>query len=45
MAAKARAEQEDLQKRVAELESRLATIGAPELPPGAAPDDATPSVS
>jgi BMFP domain-containing protein YqiC len=45
MAAKARAEQEDLQKRVAELESRLATLAAPELPPGAAPDDATPGVS
>jgi BMFP domain-containing protein YqiC len=33
MAAKARAEQEDLAKRVAELESRLAIPAAPETGP------------
>jgi BMFP domain-containing protein YqiC len=36
MAAKARSEQEDLQKRVAELESRLAALAARDTPPSAA---------
>ena len=31
MAAKARAEQEDLQRRVAELESRLAALSSPDV--------------
>jgi hypothetical protein len=34
MAAKARAEQEDLAKRVAELEGAVAALGARETPPG-----------
>lgn len=41
MAAKARAEQEDLQKRVAELESRLASARW-EAAPMATPDPAAP---
>jgi BMFP domain-containing protein YqiC len=43
MAAKARAEQEDLAKRVAELEARLAA--RPAAGPGAAAGDATPGLS
>jgi BMFP domain-containing protein YqiC len=38
MAAKARAEQEDLAKRVAELEARLAAYGASQAAPGPAAD-------
>jgi BMFP domain-containing protein YqiC len=45
MAAKARAEQEDLQKRVMELESRLATLATRELPGSTAADDPTPDAS
>jgi len=45
MAAKARAEQEDLQKRVTELESRLAAFATRELPRSAAADDPTPDAS
>jgi BMFP domain-containing protein YqiC len=45
MAAKARAEQEDLQKRVTELESRLVALAARELPRGAAADDPTPDAA
>ncbi len=39
MAAKARAEQEDLTRRVAELEEILAARGDREMPPGPAPTD------
>jgi BMFP domain-containing protein YqiC len=45
MAAKARAEQEDLQKRVTELESRLVALAARELPRGARADDPTPDAA
>jgi BMFP domain-containing protein YqiC len=42
MAAKARSEQEDLQKRVGELESRLAALAARDAPSGAATDEPPP---
>jgi BMFP domain-containing protein YqiC len=45
MAAKARAEQEDLARRVAELESRAAAISVRELPAGAAADEAASDLS
>ena len=45
MAAKARSEQEDLVKRVAELEARLAVLSAPETPASAATGDTTPGLS
>ncbi len=45
MAAKARSEQEDLAKRVAELESRLASVTARETGSGAAAGDGQPSFS
>ena len=45
MAAKARSEQEDLERRVEELESRVAALSARELPARAAPDEASPNPS
>jgi BMFP domain-containing protein YqiC len=45
MAAKARSEQEDLEKRVAMLESRLAALSTPDASAGAAVPEATPGRS
>jgi len=45
MAAKARAEQEDLQKRVVELESQVSGFAARELARSAADDNASPGGS
>ena len=45
MAAKARAEQEDLQKRVLELESQVSGLAAREHPKSAADDNASPGGS
>jgi BMFP domain-containing protein YqiC len=45
MAARARAEQENLEKRVAELESRLAALSARETAASAATGDGTPGLS
>ena len=45
MAAKARSEQEDLERRVAAVESHMAALSARELPTSAAADDATPGPS
>jgi len=45
MAAKARSEQEDLERRVEELESRVAALSARALPARAAPDEASPNPS
>jgi BMFP domain-containing protein YqiC len=42
MAAKARSEQEDLQRRVDELESRVVALSARELPANAAADEPSP---
>jgi BMFP domain-containing protein YqiC len=42
MAAKARTEQEDLAKRVVELEARLAAVGSRETPEGPSKDGAPP---
>ncbi len=43
MAAKARSEQEDLERRVGELESRVAALSAREFPASAAADEASPN--
>jgi len=43
MAAKARSEQEDLERRVGELESRVATLSVREFPASAAADEASPN--
>jgi BMFP domain-containing protein YqiC len=45
MAAKARSEQEDLERRVDQLESRVAALSTRELPPNAATDQASPHPS
>jgi BMFP domain-containing protein YqiC len=45
MAAKARSEQEDLEKRIAELESRLAALSSRESSRSAADDNAAPRPS
>jgi BMFP domain-containing protein YqiC len=45
MAAKARSEQEDLERRVNDLESRVAALSARELPASAAADPASPNLS
>ena len=45
MAAKARSEQEDLERRVDELESRVAALSAGALPASAAADAASPNPS
>jgi BMFP domain-containing protein YqiC len=45
MAAKARSEQEDLERRVEDLESRVAALSARELPASAAADEAGPNLS
>jgi BMFP domain-containing protein YqiC len=45
MAAKARSEQEDLEKRLAALESRVAGLSAREPPESAPADDKTPGLS
>jgi BMFP domain-containing protein YqiC len=45
MAAKGRSEQEDLQKRVAELESRIAALAVPKNAAGLAADESTPGLS
>jgi len=45
MAAKARSEQEDLERRVDELESRLAALSARDLPASAVADEANPNLS
>jgi BMFP domain-containing protein YqiC len=45
MAAKARAEQEDLQKRVSELESQVVALAAREPPRGTTADDPTSGAS
>jgi BMFP domain-containing protein YqiC len=45
MAAKARSEQEDLERRVDELESRLAALSERDLPASAAADEANPNLS
>lgn len=44
MAAKARSEQEDLEKRVAELESRLAGLSGHEAAASALAEEATPGI-
>jgi BMFP domain-containing protein YqiC len=44
MAAKGRSEQEDLQKRIVELESRLATLAPREVAVSAASDGTTPGL-
>ena len=43
MAAKARSEQEDLAKRVVELEARLATVVPCEMPEGVSSDSSPPA--
>jgi len=45
MAAKARSEQEDLERRVEDLESRGAALSTRELPASAAADEASPNLS
>jgi BMFP domain-containing protein YqiC len=45
MAAKARSEQEDLERRVDDLESRVAVLSARELQASAAADEASPNLS
>jgi BMFP domain-containing protein YqiC len=45
MAAKARSEQEDLERRVDDLESRVAAHSARELPASAPADEASPNLS
>ncbi len=45
MAAKARSEQEDLERRVGELESRVAALSACAAPASAAADEASPNPS
>jgi BMFP domain-containing protein YqiC len=45
MAAKARSEQEDLERRVDDLESRVAALSARELPASAPSDEASSNLS